>query len=165
MPFMLGLVRCDTVRGRGQDDRRPAGRPDGPHREVRPARRRIESTRHMDRSTSGAGDGRRARPTAHELARYEALFATRTRAMKSSAMREMMALTERPDVISLAGGLPDTSTFAPELYAKLMSQVAAESTARALQYGPTEGMAATVECIVEVMAAEGTLVDPAEVIV
>jgi 2-aminoadipate transaminase len=119
----------------------------------------------MTRSISGAGGGRRARPTAHELARYEALFAARTRGMKSSAMREMMALTERPDVISLAGGLPDTSTFAPELYAKLMSQVAAEQTARALQYGPTEGMAAAVECIVEVMAAEGTLVDPDEVIV
>jgi 2-aminoadipate transaminase len=113
----------------------------------------------------GQDDRRRARPAAHELARYEALFATRTRGMKSSAMREMMALTERPDVISLAGGLPDTSTFAPELYAKLMSQVAAESTARALQYGPTEGMAVTVDCIVEVMAAEGTSVDPADVIV
>jgi 2-aminoadipate transaminase len=119
----------------------------------------------MDRSISGTGDGRGARPTAHELARYEALFAARTRSMKSSAMREMMALTERPDVISLAGGLPDTSTFAPELYAKLMSAVAAESTARALQYGPTEGMASAVECIVEVMAAEGTVVDPGEVIV
>jgi 2-aminoadipate transaminase len=119
----------------------------------------------MKRSTSGGGDGRRVRPAAHELARYEALFAARTRGMKSSAMREMMALTERPDVISLAGGLPDTSTFAPELFAKLMSQVAAESTARALQYGPTEGMAATVRCIVEVMEAEGMLVDPAEVIV
>jgi len=119
----------------------------------------------MDRPISEAGGGRKTRPTAHELARYEALFAARTRGMKSSAMREMMALTERPDVISLAGGLPDTSTFAPELYAKLMSQVAAESTARALQYGPTEGMAVTVDCIVEVMAAEGTLVDPANVIV
>jgi 2-aminoadipate transaminase len=85
--------------------------------------------------------------------------------MKSSAMREMMALTEQPDMISLAGGLPDTSTFAPELYAKLMAKVAAEATAKALQYGPTEGMAATVECIVEVMAAEGTTVDPSEVIV
>jgi 2-aminoadipate transaminase len=113
----------------------------------------------------GQDDRRRARPAAHELARYEALFATRTRGMKSSAMREMMALTERPDVISLAGGLPDTSTFAPELYAKLMSQVAAESTARALQYGPTEGMAAAVDCIVEVMAEEGTSVDPANTIV
>jgi 2-aminoadipate transaminase len=113
----------------------------------------------------GRDDSRRARATAHELARYESLFAARTLGMKSSAMREMMALTERPDVISLAGGLPDTSTFEPELYAKLMAQVAAESTAKALQYGPTEGMAATVECIVEVMATEGTEVDPAEVIV
>jgi len=113
----------------------------------------------------GQDDRRRARPAAHELARYEALFAERTRGMKSSAMREMMALTERPDVISLAGGLPDTTTFAPELYAKLMSKVAAGSTARALQYGPTEGMAIAVDCIVEVMAAEGTSVDPGDVIV
>jgi 2-aminoadipate transaminase len=119
----------------------------------------------MERGTSGASEGPRTRATAHELARYEALFAARTRAMKSSAMREMMALTERDDVISLAGGLPDTSTFEPELYAKLMAQIAAESTARALQYGPTEGMAVAVDCIVEVMAAEGTSVDPGEVIV
>jgi 2-aminoadipate transaminase len=119
----------------------------------------------LDDPKIGQDDRRRTRPAAHELARYEALFAARTRSMKSSAMREMMALTERPDVISLAGGLPDTSTFAPELYAKLMSQVAASSTARALQYGPTEGMAVTVDCIVEVMAAEGMLVDPANVIV
>ncbi len=119
----------------------------------------------MERSSSGGGDGRRTRATAHELARYEALFAARTRGMKSSAMREMMALTERTDVISLAGGLPDTSTFSPELYANLMARVASESTARALQYGPTEGMAGTVGCIVEVMAAEGTVVDPSEVIV
>jgi 2-aminoadipate transaminase len=85
--------------------------------------------------------------------------------MRSSAMREMMALTERPEVISLAGGLPDTSTFPPELYAKLMAHVAAESTARALQYGPTEGMPAAMNCIVEVMAAEGTSVDLDDLIV
>ncbi len=108
---------------------------------------------------------RGARPTAHELARYERLFAARTSGMRSSAMREMMALTERPEVISLAGGLPDTSTFPPELYAKLMAQVAADSTARALQYGPTEGMVAAMECIVEVMAEEGTAVTTEEMIV
>jgi len=119
----------------------------------------------MDPPGKRAGERGRTRATAHELARYEALFSARTRAMKSSAMREMMALTERPDVISLAGGLPDTTTFAPELYAKLMAHVAADSTARALQYGPTEGMAATVDCIVQVMAAEGTSVDPQEIIV
>jgi 2-aminoadipate transaminase len=112
-----------------------------------------------------SGGGERSLPAAHELKRYEALFAQRTRGMRSSAMRDMMSLTERPEVISLAGGLPDTSTFSAELYAKLMSQVAAESTARALQYGPTEGMSCTVECIVEVMKAEGTSVDPDEVLV
>ncbi len=119
----------------------------------------------MTPARPGAGGGRRTRATAHELARYEALFAARTRGMKSSAMREMMALTERPDVISLAGGLPDTSTFPPELYAQLMSRVAADGTARALQYGPTEGLAVTSECIVEVMAAEGTHVHPDDLIV
>jgi 2-aminoadipate transaminase len=65
----------------------------------------------MNRRRSGAGDGRGARPTAHELARYEALFAARTRSMKSSAMREMMALTERPEVISLAGGPRPSSAW------------------------------------------------------
>jgi 2-aminoadipate transaminase len=113
----------------------------------------------------GQDDRRRGRHAAHELARYEALFAARTRRMRSSAMRDMFALTERPEVISLAGGLPDTSTFAPELYAKLMAQVAADSTPRALQYGPTEGMRATLECITEVMAAEHTHVDRDEIIV
>jgi 2-aminoadipate transaminase len=124
----------------------------------------------MSRSISGAGGtGHRSkigqRATAHELARYEALFAARTRTMKSSAMREMMALTEQPDVISLAGGLPDTSTFAPDLFAELFDEIAATSTARALQYGPTEGMAAAVDCVAEVMAAEGTSIDRDEVIV
>jgi len=106
-----------------------------------------------------------ARTTGHELKRYEALFAQRTRGMRSSAMRDMMSLTERPEVISLAGGLPETRTFPPELYAELMTTVAKESTARALQYGPTEGMECTVECILEVMREEGTQVDPDEVLV
>ncbi len=113
----------------------------------------------------GPGKAGRTRHSAHELRRYEALFAARTRRMRSSAMRDMFALTERPDVISLAGGLPDTSTFAPELYAKLMSKVAATSTARALQYGPTEGMQATLGCVLEVMAAEQTFVDREDVII
>jgi 2-aminoadipate transaminase len=119
----------------------------------------------MSGSSSGAGGTRRTRATAHELARYEALFAARTRTMKSSAMREMMALTEQPDVISLAGGLPDTTTFSPDLFAALFDEVAASDTARALQYGPTEGMAAAVDCVVDVMTAEGTSVDRDEVIV
>jgi 2-aminoadipate transaminase len=85
--------------------------------------------------------------------------------MKSSAMRDLMALTERDDVISLAGGLPDTSTFPPDSYASLMGTVAAQSCARALQYGPTEGLSIVKECIAQVMAAESMAVDLDEILV
>jgi 2-aminoadipate transaminase len=85
--------------------------------------------------------------------------------MRSSAMRDLMALTERDDVISLAGGLPDTSTFPPDSYAALMATVAGESCARALQYGPTEGFSLVKRCIATVMEAEGMHVDPDEVLV
>ncbi len=109
-----------------------------------------------------SGPGRSVR---RDLERYAGLFAERTRVMRSSAMRDMMALTERPEVISLAGGLPDTSTFPPESYASLMERVAAESCARALQYGPTEGFSVVRECVVEVMGAEGTRVNPDDVLI
>ncbi len=85
--------------------------------------------------------------------------------MKSSAMRDLMALTERGDVISLAGGLPDTSTFPPDSYASLMRTVAAESCARALQYGPTEGLSLVKRCVAQVMAAEGMEVEADEVLI
>ena len=85
--------------------------------------------------------------------------------MKSSAMRDLMAVTARPEVISLAGGLPDTSRFPPETFAAVMSRIARESCAKALQYGPTEGLAETKDCIVEVMRAEGMRVDPDDMIV
>jgi 2-aminoadipate transaminase len=111
------------------------------------------------------GDGRRPRSTTRDLERYAALFAERTKVMKSSAMRDLMALTEREDVISLAGGMPDTSTFPSDSYAALMKRVAAESCARALQYGPTEGLAGVKRCISEVMAAEGIPTEPDDVLV
>jgi 2-aminoadipate transaminase len=98
---------------------------------------------------------RRSRSTSRDIERYAALFAERTKVMKSSAMRDLMALTERDDVISLAGGLPDTSTFPPDSYAALMRQVATESCARALQYAPTEGLEVVKRCILDVMGAEG----------
>src|SRR6188472_2560191 len=86
-----------------------------------------------------------------DLERYAGLFAERTQVMKSSAMRDLMAVTERPEVISLAGGLPDTSSFPPGSFASVMDGIAAERLARALQYGPTEGMEAVKDCIRQVM--------------
>jgi 2-aminoadipate transaminase len=99
-----------------------------------------------------------------DLERYAGLFAARTQVMKSSAMRDLMAITERPEVISLAGGLPDTSTFPPALYAEIQERVA-ESTARALQYAPTEGLSGVKDCVAEVMGAEGMRIDPDDVLV
>jgi 2-aminoadipate transaminase len=103
--------------------------------------------------------------TSRDIERYAGLFASRTKVMKSSAMRDLMAVTARPEVISLAGGLPDTSTFPPETFAAVAQRIASESCAKALQYGPTEGLAETRACIAEVMAAEEMRTDPEDVLV
>jgi 2-aminoadipate transaminase len=108
---------------------------------------------------------RRAHARTRDLERYAGLFAERTTVMRSSAMRDLMAVTARPEVISLAGGLPDTSTFPAATFAAQMTRIAQESAAEALQYGPTEGFSETVDCIVQVMGAEGMLPDPDDVIV
>jgi len=111
------------------------------------------------------GQRRRAHTSTRDLQRYAGLFAARTKVMRSSAMRDLMAITAHPEVITLAGGLPDTSTFPPQSFAAQMTRIAQESAAEALQYGPTEGFDATRDCVLEVMAAEGMRPDPEDVIV
>jgi 2-aminoadipate transaminase len=108
---------------------------------------------------------RRPQTRAKDLERYASLFAKRTRVMRSSAMRDMMAITARPDVISLAGGLPDTSTFPPEAFAAEMERITKNSVAEVLQYGPTEGLDLVREQIVKVMAAEGMKTEAMDVTV
>src|SRR4249919_4012705 len=112
-----------------------------------------------DRGPGARGESR-GMSQRRDLERYAGLFASRTSVMKSSDMRDLMAITERPEVISLAGGLPDTSTFPPETLAAIMNRIARESCASALQYGPTEGFEGTKRCIAEVMAAEDMRVSP-----
>src|SRR3954449_11353836 len=114
----------------------------------------------IDETPKGA-----ARSSAHEIERYGGLFARRTRGMTSSAMRDMKEVTARPEVISLATGLPDTTTFPAEDFAALMARVAVDSSAAALQYGPTEGMDDVRRAIVTVMAAEGMRVEEDDLLV
>ena len=71
--------------------------------------------------------------TTRDLERYAGLFASRTRGMKSSAMRDLMAVIARPEVISLAGGLPDTGAFPKDPLTAVMTRIARESAAEALQ--------------------------------
>jgi 2-aminoadipate transaminase len=105
------------------------------------------------------------RSTRRDLERYAGLFSARTRVMTSSATRDLMAMSDRADVISFAGGLPDTSSFPSETFAAITQQIADESCAKALQYGPTDGLAETKRCIADVMAAESMTVDTDDVMV
>jgi 2-aminoadipate transaminase len=117
------------------------------------------------RGSAAGGERSGMRTSAHEIERYGGLFARRTRGMTSSAMRDMMAVTARPEVISLATGLPDTTTFPAEDFAALMTRVAVDSSAAALQYGPTDGLEDVRRCIQQVMAAEGTAVETDDLMV
>ena len=85
--------------------------------------------------------------------------------MRSSAMRDMMAITARPEIISLAGGLPDTSTFPVDAFVAEMDRIASDKVPEVLQYGPTEGLQLVREQITEVMLAEQMHVDVADVTV
>lgn len=66
-------------------------------------------------------------------------FAERALKMRSSVIRDMLALTERPDVISFGGGLPGPQVFPIERFKKACCCVLDENGELALQYGSTEG--------------------------
>src|SRR3990172_6866817 len=66
-------------------------------------------------------------------------YAQRTQRMGSSAIRELLKLTEQPEIISFAGGLPGPDVFPIEEVSQACERVLAESGGQALQYGATEG--------------------------
>lgn len=66
-------------------------------------------------------------------------YAVRTKAIKSSAIRELLKITQQPEVISFAGGLPASDQFPAERFAEACRKVMAQNPSQALQYGETEG--------------------------
>lgn len=58
----------------------------------------------------------------------------------SSAIRDLLAVAQRPEVRSLAGGLPDPATFPVAAIAAATREVLAAHPTSALQYGPTDGL-------------------------
>ncbi len=66
-------------------------------------------------------------------------FAQRMNEVRASEIREILKLTQRPEVISFAGGLPAPETFPAEELAAVTARVLSESGAQALQYSTTEG--------------------------
>lgn len=77
--------------------------------------------------------------TEFKLDRWLEIYAARTGGMKSSEVRELLAVTARPDMISFAGGLPDTRLFPVEEIIKATEKIMRQEGQAALQYGPSEG--------------------------
>lgn len=67
-------------------------------------------------------------------------FAARTERMRPSAIREILKLTQHPDVISLAGGAPSPELFPVREVAEAARRALEERGGASLQYGPTEGL-------------------------
>ncbi|MDB5769275.1 MAG: avtA, partial [Collimonas fungivorans] len=66
-------------------------------------------------------------------------FSQRAQKLQSSAIREILKITMRPEIISFAGGLPSPATFPVEQLKVAFDKILSEQGKVALQYGPTDG--------------------------
>ncbi len=69
----------------------------------------------------------------------EQIFSTSAKNMKRSAIRELLKLTQKPNIISFAGGLPAPESFPIEQLKEITAEVLEKDGTQALQYGATEG--------------------------
>jgi 2-aminoadipate transaminase len=67
-------------------------------------------------------------------------YADRTEFMKVSEIRELLKLTEDPEIISFGGGMPSPSSFPVKFIEKAVKRILKKHASQALQYGPTEGI-------------------------
>ncbi len=82
-------------------------------------------------------------------------YADRTAGLAASEVRALFAVASRPEVVSLAGGMPFVSALPKELVKAAFDRVMCDQGAVALQYGSGQGLPALREHILEVMALEG----------
>ncbi len=75
--------------------------------------------------------------------------------MKRSAIRELLKLTQQPDIISFAGGLPSPDSFPIEDLKTIMVKVLQEEGPQSLQYGTTEGDIRLRELLIKRYRKEG----------
>jgi 2-aminoadipate transaminase len=92
-------------------------------------------------------------------------FAQRTQRMKSSAVRELLKLTELPDIISFAGGLPAPEVFPTERFADAYKVVMDKMGPKALQYSTTEGYRPLRELIAQHSTRYGIRIEPDNILI
>src|SRR5438094_394939 len=90
----------------------------------------------------------------HNLDPHLARYATRTAGMTASEIRALFAVASRPEVVSLAGGMPNLAALPLDTLAAQAAQIIAEDGLVALQYGSAQGIPVLREQICEIMAME-----------
>lgn len=101
----------------------------------------------------------------YPIGRLESVFSINVVGLKKSVIRELLKITQKPGIISFAGGLPSPETFPIEEIAELSKEVILRDGKWALQYGPTEGDPRLKEEIIKIMARDGSEVDPDNILV
>jgi len=96
---------------------------------------------------------------------YTKLYSEASTLMKSSAVRDLMSVVGRSDVISFGGGLPFTGGLPPEDINDVMRSVMEKGMAEAFQYGETEGRDELKRELAVIMGQEGIDADPEHVLV
>lgn len=85
--------------------------------------------------------------------------------MSASEVRALFAVAARPEVISLAGGMPFVQALPQARVLEVVTQVLTDSTAIALQYGGGQGRAELRDSLAMLMAEEDTPADPDDMVV
>ena len=92
-------------------------------------------------------------------------YAGRAARMTQSEVRALFAVAARPDVISLAGGMPFVQALPGEEVLRVVEQVLRDRSWIALQYGAGSGQEGLKVRLAELMAEEGIQADPAELLI
>src|ERR1700712_1812849 len=93
--------------------------------------------------------------TGNSLDQHMQRYAERTAGMRASAIRALFAVASRPEVVSLAGGMPYLQALPLESLAEEAAALVVEEGLVALQYGSGQGVPRLREQICQVMALEG----------
>ncbi|WGS50436.1 PLP-dependent aminotransferase family protein [Paraburkholderia sp. D15] len=92
-------------------------------------------------------------------------LARRTQQMTHSALRELLKVAERPDMISFAGGLPSPDALPLARVAEVTQRILHAEAIGALQYGPSEGYTPLREAIAERFTRNGSPVRASQVLI
>jgi DNA-binding transcriptional MocR family regulator len=97
--------------------------------------------------------------------RFVGTYARRAAGMTASEVRALFAVAARPEVVSLAGGMPFVQAIPPSEVIAVAGGVLAELSDVALQYGGGQGIPGLRERLAMLMAEEGVIADPEDVVV